>query len=183
VRSLYFADTLLRGCRATKVDASGLRAFASPNMAPLAAAGINVSVRWDLVAQHSDHPAHPFAVKSSFNENVVIIRIFPGTFKTLRNTLQPPLQGAILQTFGCGNAPDNDPELTDALREATDRGVVIVSVTQVGIPSWNRSILTEIYPCHVCSYQEIHGPVREGHRVGALRHRSCVGGCGGGGRR
>jgi hypothetical protein len=39
---------------------------------------------------------------------------------------------------------------------------------QVGIPSWNRSILTEIYLCHACSYQEIHG---RQHRVPHLRSR------------
>jgi len=43
-----------------------------------------------------------------FDPNLVIIRVFPGPFTTLRNTLQPPLKGAILQTFGAGNAPDRD---------------------------------------------------------------------------
>jgi hypothetical protein len=30
----------------------------------------------------------------------VVIRVFPGPFTTLRNTLKPPLRGAVLQTFG-----------------------------------------------------------------------------------
>jgi L-asparaginase/Glu-tRNA(Gln) amidotransferase subunit D len=35
----------------------------------------------------------------------------------------------VLQTFGAGNCP-NDPLLLSSLKEATDRGVVIVNVTQ-----------------------------------------------------
>ena len=125
--TLYFADELFRGSRASKVDASGLRAFKSPNMAPLATLGITCSVRWDLV-----RPVSPgrLRVKPHFEPNLVIIRVFPGPFTTLRNTLRPPLRGAILQTFGAGNAPDRDPEFLTALREASDRGLVVVNVTQ-----------------------------------------------------
>jgi lysophospholipase len=125
--TLYFADELYRGNRASKVDASGLHAFKSPNMSPLATLGVTCSVRWDLV-----RPASPgrLRLKPEFETNLVIIRVFPGPFTTLRNTLRPPLRGAILQTFGAGNAPDRDPDFLQALREASDRGVVIVNVTQ-----------------------------------------------------
>jgi hypothetical protein len=40
------------------------------------------------------------------------------------------LKGLVIQTFGAGNAPDNQPQLLAALREATERGCVIVNVTQ-----------------------------------------------------
>lgn len=125
--TLYFADELYRGNRASKVDASALHAFKSPNISPLATLGITCSVRWDLV-----RPASPgrLRLKPQFEPNLVIIRVFPGPFTTLRNTLRPPLRGAILQTFGAGNAPDRDTEFLLALREASDRGVVIVNVTQ-----------------------------------------------------
>lgn len=125
--ALFFAGELYRGNRASKVDASGLHAFRSPNFSPLASLGITCSVRWDLVRAAS--PGR-LRVKLDFEPNLVIIRVFPGPFTTLRNTLRPPLRGAILQTFGAGNAPDHDPDLMMALREASDRGVVIVNVTQ-----------------------------------------------------
>jgi len=125
--TLYFADALHRGNRAVKLDASGLKAFGSPNLPPLATMGISCSVRWDLV-----RPPSPgrFRLMPDFDPNLVIIRVFPGPFTTLRNTLQPPLKGAILQTFGAGNAPDRDADFLDALREASSRGLVIVNVTQ-----------------------------------------------------
>ena len=41
----------------------------------------------------------------------------------------PVVRGLILETFGAGNAPE-DEELIDVLREGISRGIVIVSVTQ-----------------------------------------------------
>ncbi len=42
--SLLFGEVVLRGNRATKIDASGLDAFASPRLAPLADIGIDIVV-------------------------------------------------------------------------------------------------------------------------------------------
>eukprot|EP01049_Picozoa_sp_SAG25_P003024 SAG25_NODE_165_length_13094_cov_31.386149_12_plen_337_part_00 len=58
-------------------------------------------------------------------------------------------------------------------------------------PSWKRSILTEIYLCHACSYQEIEdGNARAGHDRRRLveafarsKHAACAAWGGGGGRR
>ena len=96
-------------------------------MAPLATMGISCSVRWDLVRTPSKGRIR---LVSDFTDNIVIIRVFPGPFTTLKNTLQPPLRGAVLQTFGAGNAPDHDPTFLRTLREASERGVVVVNVTQ-----------------------------------------------------
>src|ERR1043165_7349962 len=46
---LYFGGKLLRGCRAVKVSASGIAAFASPNVPPLGTVGIDIEIAWDLV--------------------------------------------------------------------------------------------------------------------------------------
>jgi len=123
---LFFADTLFRGNRSVKVDAAGLTAFDSPNFPSLGKLGINCTIRWDLVRQPS---VGNFQVVPGFSDDVVILRIYPGPFNTLRNTLQPPLRGAVLQTFGSGNAP-TDPQLLQILQDANDRGVVLVNVTQ-----------------------------------------------------
>ena len=58
-------------------------------------------------------------------------RLFPGLAPDLlRNVLQPPLQGLVLEAYGVGNGPDRDAALLAALAEATSRGVVIVAITQ-----------------------------------------------------
>jgi L-asparaginase len=126
---LLFGDRLLRGCRATKVDAEALDAFDSPNYPPLGAIGVNV----DLDASHI---AVGSSDKVGLEEPVVgatvgAFRLFPGLSPDLlRNVLQPPLQGLVLEAYGVGNGPDRDAVFLQVLAEATQRGVVIVACTQ-----------------------------------------------------
>ncbi|MGE0786063.1 MAG: type I asparaginase [Sandaracinaceae bacterium] len=125
---LFFYNKLLRGCRATKTDAVGLDAFYSPNLPPLAELAIDVNVRWDLVRSR---PTAPLVVHRGLNPHVAALRLYPGITRViLENFLRPPLEGLVLETFGSGNVPERDDDLVGALREASDRGVVIVNVTQ-----------------------------------------------------
>lgn len=125
--TLYFHHKLLRGNRASKHDASSLDAFDSPNCPPLATVGIDVEVdRTALLAEDS----RPFRVRTTFSRHVASLRIYPGiTPDILTNFLRPPLEGLVLETYGAGNAPER-PELLDVLRGATERGVVVLNVTQ-----------------------------------------------------
>jgi len=41
----------------------------------------------------------------------------------------PPIEGVVLETFGAGNAPQRK-EVTDVLKEATRRGIVVVAISQ-----------------------------------------------------
>ncbi len=125
---LYFCHKLLRGNRAQKQDASGFDAFWSGNFPPLVEVGIDIKAKWDLILQPTGEPLH---VQTKMNPNVAALRLFPGiTAETLANFLRPPLEGVVLETYGSGNAPDRRRDLLDALRAATDRGVVIVNCTQ-----------------------------------------------------
>ncbi|XP_010779681.1 60 kDa lysophospholipase, partial [Notothenia coriiceps] len=40
------------------------------------------------------------------------------------------MEGVVLETYGSGNAPDNRPPLLEALKKATDDGVIIMNCTQ-----------------------------------------------------
>lgn len=125
---LYFRSQLFRGNRVRKVDASAFDAFASGDFPPLARVGVDVSVQWSLVRTASQHRLR---VASITEKNVATLRIFPGMpAALLRNVLQEPIRGIILETFGSGNAPDNRPELLNILRDANERGVIIVNCTQ-----------------------------------------------------
>ena len=46
---VYFAGKLHRGNRTTKLDASHLDAFGSPNMAPLAELGTGITIDWSAM--------------------------------------------------------------------------------------------------------------------------------------
>ena len=132
---LYFGGRLLRGCRAVKVNADGFDAFASPNFPPLGVAGIDIEIDYPRLrppAGQAFRLLAPAGAHAAGGEPVVAaLRIFPGMSATLvRNVLQPPLRGLVLEAYGVGNAPDRDHALLDALADATARGLVIVSVTQ-----------------------------------------------------
>lgn len=125
---LFFHGQLMRGNRARKVNAAGLDAFATSNLPALAELGTKVDVSWHLIRPPSPLPLR---VNPITETNVSVLRLFPGiSTQIVRNHLASPLRGLILETFGSGNAPNNRPDLLAELRSATERGVVVVNVTQ-----------------------------------------------------
>jgi L-asparaginase len=125
---LCFGGKVLRGCRATKVDADAFDAFASPNYPALGGAGVELSIRWDLV-----RAASTASVKLLQEPDVAVaaLRLFPGiSAEVVRNVTRPPLRGLILEAYGAGNAPDRDPELLSAIADAVGAGIVVVDCTQ-----------------------------------------------------
>ena len=127
--SLFFGSKLLRGCRASKVDSSSLElAFDSPNCKnALAEVGISITVSWNLVLHP---PLRRLKLRTSFCEEISVIRIYPGKFSTLQQSLAEPLKGLVLQTFGAGNGPDQNKHFLSTIKAACDRGLVVVNVTQ-----------------------------------------------------
>ncbi|XP_066480279.1 60 kDa lysophospholipase-like [Tiliqua scincoides] len=126
---LYFHHKLYRGNRVTKVDTGSFDAFSSPNLPPLANAEVDIKIDWGIVWR--PHTTKKFEVHTSMNRNVGLLRIFPGiTAATVKAFLQPPMEGIVLETYGCGNAPNNRPDLLEELRQAAQRNVVILNCTQ-----------------------------------------------------
>ncbi|KAJ2665942.1 hypothetical protein IW148_001300 [Coemansia sp. RSA 1199] len=127
--TLYFNNKLFRGNRCVKTDAMDFDAFTSPNFAPLVRVGVDIEVAWPEVLR--PNAIEPFYAHKQMNSNVATLRLFPGLSPTsVRAFLAPPIQGMVLETFGAGNAPDAKPEILEALADASERGVVIVNVTQ-----------------------------------------------------
>lgn len=125
---LYFNHKLLRGNRAQKTDASGFAAFQSGNFPPLVEVGTEIRVEWERILAP---PSGRFRVIPITAGDVAVLRLFPGiSAEMLSRLLQPPLAGLVLESFGAGNAPDRRQDFLDALRAGTERGVVIVNVTQ-----------------------------------------------------
>ncbi len=126
---LCFGSQLLRGNRATKVDADGFEAFASPNFPPLGRVGIEIKINWDLVLPPVDK-SEAIAVRAMSDSHVGVLRLFPGiSADIVHNILQPPIKGLILETYGIGNGPQ-EAHLISALKAASERGIVIVNCTQ-----------------------------------------------------
>ncbi|CAG5866400.1 unnamed protein product [Menidia menidia] len=126
---LYFYNKLYRGNRVTKVDAGSFNAFASPNLAPLAIAEVDITINWDTVWRANT--TAKFQVSTQLNRNVGLLRLFPGiTASSVNAFLQAPMRGVVLETYGSGNAPDNRPDLLAVLKKATDDGVIMINCTQ-----------------------------------------------------
>lgn len=128
---LFFGSKLLRGCRAVKVSATGLDAFDSPNFPHLGTAGINISINHQLAMPVPTPPDVKLSVGKIDDHIVAALRIFPGiSGKMIENILQPPLKGLVLEAYGVGNGPQQNILFIQALKQATERGVVIVDTTQ-----------------------------------------------------
>lgn len=126
---LSFGSRLLRGCRAVKVNASGLEAFDSPNFPHLAQIGVGIEVDRHLLLPPPAADA-PLSVQPIGAVRIGALRLFPGISPAMVAAVLEPLQGLVLETYGSGNGPANDPAFLAALAEASARGVVIVSCTQ-----------------------------------------------------
>lgn len=126
---LSFGSRLLRGCRAVKVNASGLDAFESPNFPPLAQIGIAIDLDRRLLLPPPAADA-PLSVQPIGDVRIGALRLFPGISAQMVAAVLAPLQGLVLETYGSGNGPANDPAFLAALAEASARGVVVVNCTQ-----------------------------------------------------
>ncbi|KAG9019585.1 hypothetical protein FRB90_000049 [Tulasnella sp. 427] len=127
---LYFNHTLFRGNRVTKSSSYDLDAFSSPNFPPLVNVGIDIVVNWNQVLRPKSQ--RKFRAHKVMCANVVALRLFPGlTAPSLQSFLAPHIQGVVLESFGAGNAPGRK-DILDVLEQASDRGVVIVTVSQCG---------------------------------------------------
>ncbi|UCD78664.1 MAG: asparaginase [Desulfobacterales bacterium] len=126
---LCFGSKLLRGNRAIKVDADGFDAFDSPNFPQLGSLGIVIKINRDLILRPVGRPKR-VAVQPIKASSVAVLRLFPGiSADIVRNILQPPIEGLVLETYGMGNGPE-DRALIAELKEAVKRGVVIINCTQ-----------------------------------------------------
>jgi len=125
---IYFNQHLLRGNRAQKISADQFNAFDSPNFPRLATIGIDIELNKPLLLPPAKAPFHLQTISPHFIAN---FRLFPG-FATdvLAYILQQPLRGLVLETYGAGNAQNNDPRFLALLEDACQRGVVIVNCSQ-----------------------------------------------------
>ena len=125
---LYFEYKLYRGNRTTKINAEHFNAFSSPNFPAIAESGVHLKVMQENNPTKSNKK---LVVHKELEDQVVIIKMFPGLNEaTLSAILSiPNLKGAILETYGSGNAPTDDWFIT-TLKKAIKKGLPIINVTQ-----------------------------------------------------
>lgn len=125
---IYFNQRLLRGNRSQKISAQGFAAFDSPNYPHLASIGIDIKVQQNLLLKLPKEPFHLQTIEPQFIAN---FRLFPGfASDVLAYILNQHLRGLVLETYGAGNAQNNDPQFLNLLKDACARGVIIINCTQ-----------------------------------------------------
>lgn len=143
--AILFENHLWRGNRSTKMSANNFNAFMSNNYPELARIGLDIKYFKDMLYRLPSK--RPLKVRYNLDPNVMFLELHPGitpsTIKYLLNT--PDIKGIVLKTYGAGNSP-SEPWFTSLIREATDRGVVIVNVTQCP----NGGVHDELYETGNC---------------------------------
>lgn len=126
---IYFENHLMRGNRTIKQNAENFNAFHSCNYPNLADVGIHI--KYEQVYFRKNTEKKPLEIFTGYDPNVVVLTLFPGIQKSIVEAVLnvPGLKGVVLKTFGTGNAPRHE-WLLKLLKDATDRGIVIVNVTQ-----------------------------------------------------
>ena len=125
---LYFGGKLLRGNCATKMNADKLVAFDSPNLPPLATAGIAIKYNRDLLRKSTEKVL-------KFNKfsavPIGVLKVFPGIqFNLFADILTEKLSGVVLETFGAGNIPCGGNELLPIIKNAFNSGSIVVVCSQ-----------------------------------------------------
>ena len=138
--TVFFDSRLFRGNRTTKVSSENFDAFRSPNLPPLAEAGINIRYAADLIRRPSEF-GRPLNVCKELDTRVSILKVHPGiTPQVVSNILLgAETRAVILETYGSGNAISKD-WFINLLKVAGDMGKILVNVTQCLYGSVNMEI-------------------------------------------
>jgi L-asparaginase len=126
---VFFEDTLFRGNRTTKRNSEHFNAFNSYNYPPLAKAGVHI--KYFRNAIHYPEKNLSLRIRTKTDQNIAILKLFPGITEEMVNAILniPNLRAVVLESFGTGNAPRYE-WFYNALKTATDKGIVIVNKTQ-----------------------------------------------------
>ncbi len=127
--AILFENYLWRGNRSTKASADNFNAFKSHNYPELAKIGLGI--HFNEKALYRLPAKRPLKVRYEMDRNVIFLTLFPGIqASVIRHILHAPgIKAVVLKTYGAGNAT-GDVEMLEALREAVERGLLVLNVTQ-----------------------------------------------------
>lgn len=126
--AIFFRDSLIRGNRARKNDATNYFGFSSPNFQPLGEVGAEIKISRNI----SPLPKKPFFIEPYFDNNVLVLELFPGIKPSFLKSLFASmigLRGVVLKTYGNGNAPTSD-EFIEVIDYLTSKGIIVVNISQ-----------------------------------------------------
>ncbi len=131
---ILFGSRLLRGNRTKKIHSLALQGFDSPNCEPLGTIEDDIDINQKVIlTPGSAGSGKDLVVDDDLFPGVAIFEIYPNNdacLKTLRFILsQDYIRGLILKTYGTGNAPTAPDEYLHIIKDAVNKGKIIVNLT------------------------------------------------------
>lgn len=126
---VVFNNSVFRGNRAKKRDAWDFDAFYSPNLPKLIKLGIGMEKKEHLFIHK---PSGIFEINTKMNDKVVLIPFFPGLdFSLLFPVVKEnKVKGIVIEAYGSGNIPSDNPGLEELFKEAAEKKIPIVVCSQ-----------------------------------------------------
>lgn len=137
---IYFDNVLMRGNRSSKINSDNFRAFRSPNLPPLAEAGISIRYSGRHIRTPESWDRKPLFHKE-LDTRVSILKMHPGITPQIVRTIlcSPDTRAVIIETYGAGNAPSKE-WLLEIVKEASSMGKILLNVTQCLAGSVNMDL-------------------------------------------
>lgn len=115
---LYFAGRLLHGARACKLSSEAFDAFAEAGRPRQGQRAVGLPAGLDYRCRR--RPV-----------NLAVLPVFPGLAAAhVRALLDSGVEGLLLECYGSGTGPSDDPALLAVLAEAHARGVLLAAISQ-----------------------------------------------------
>lgn len=133
---ICFNDKVFRGNRTTKMNIGDFDAFDSPNFEPLAKIGLSIETKFE-----SFDTTAPFEISPDFNDDVFLLKIFPGLRPEMYSRLIDIHPGVVvIEGFGCGNIPVTGAKsMLPFLESCRDKGILVVMRSQADYDSVDLS--------------------------------------------
>jgi L-asparaginase len=126
---LYFEYKLYRANRTTKINAEHFEAFASLNYPPLIESGVHLSINKEKLFRQAGRKK--LKVHFDLETRVLLIKLFPGLSEEVLSQMLKlkGLQGVVMETYGSGNATDED-WFINLIAQTIKKGIPVINVTQ-----------------------------------------------------
>lgn len=133
---IAFDGKLINGTRAIKTKTRSYDAFNSVNYPSVAVVKHNrihynkaVYTRFAR-SRRNDTASPPLQVMHEIEENIFVVKLFPGLAPEIFDYLGARLKGIIIESYGIGGVSSGILDISSKIRELTEAGLAVVVTTQ-----------------------------------------------------
>ena len=134
---IAFDGLLINGTRAIKTKTKSYDAFKSVNYPPIAGVKHNritynqsVCNRFKHKTDHNQYAGHALNLASNIEENIFVLKLFPGLNPGIFDYLKDNVKGVIIESYGIGGVSSEFIDIASKIHELTTAGVTVVLTTQ-----------------------------------------------------